>query len=443
MFKKYKKNSRRLQKYASKIIPGTSQLFGKRPELYLPGGAWPTYYSKAKGVNVWGLDNKKYHDFTMVGIGTSVLGYSDPSINKVAIKALNASPMNTLNPPEDVELAEILLKIHPWAEGARFCRTGGETMSIAIRLARAYSKREKILFCGYHGWHDWYLAANLKSQKNLNSHLLPGLEPLGVPKGLQGLVIPFKFNDFDDIKSIVKKNAKNCAAIVMEPCRESLPKKGYLKEIKRIAKKENCVLIFDEITSGWRSNTGGIHMKLGVYPDIAVFGKTIANGFAMGAIIGKNRIMKNATKTFISSAFWTERIGPSCAVAFIKKHKRLNLGNILIEKGKKIKNVWKRCAYNAGLDIEINGIDPLPTFKLVVKDWPATLTFFIQEMLKNKFLATDKCYANYKHDNNLIKKYEKACLKVFQKIYKLNKSNNIRKNLESPIKLMGFKRLTN
>ena len=114
----------------------------------------------------------------------------------------------------------------------------------------------------------------------------------------------------------------------MEPCRESLPHRGYLKEIKRIAKKNNCVLIFDEITSGWRENTGGIHMKLGVYPDMAVFGKTIANGFAMGAIIGKNRIMKNAAKTFISSAFWTERIGPSCAVAFIKKHKKLNLGNI-------------------------------------------------------------------------------------------------------------------
>ena len=184
-------------------------------------------------------------------------------------------------------------------------------------------------------------------------------------------------------------------------------------------------------------------MKLGVYPDMAVFGKTIANGFAMGAIIGKNRIMKNAAKTFISSAFWTERIGPSCAVAFIKKHKKLNLGNILIGKGKKIKEVWQRCAYKTGLDIEINGIDPLPTFKLNVNDWPATLTYFIQEMLKNKFLATDKCYANYKHDNNLIKKYEKACFKVFQKIYKLDKSNSIKKNLESPVKLMGFKRLTN
>ena len=443
MYKKYKKNSKKLQSYAANLIPGTSQLFGKRPELYLPGGEWPTYYSKAKGVNVWGLDNKKFHDFTMVGIGTSVLGYSDPSINKVAIKALNSSPMNTLNPPEDVELAELLIQIHPWAEGVRYCRTGGESMSIAIRLARAYRKREKILFCGYHGWHDWYLAANLKSQKNLNSHLLPGLEPLGVPKGLQGLVIPFKFNDYDDLEKIVNKQAKHCAAIVMEPCRESLPQIKYLKEIKKIAKKNNCVLIFDEITSGWRANTGGIHMKLGVHPDMAVFGKTIANGFAMGAIIGKNKIMKNATKTFISSAFWTERIGPACAVAFIKKHKKLKLGNILINKGKKIKQIWRKSALNAGMSIEIYGIDPLPSFKLKVKDWPATLTYFIQEMLKKNFLATDKCYANYKHDYKLVKKYEKACSEVFLKISKLNRLNKIRENLRSPVKLMGFKRLTN
>lgn len=443
MFKKFKKNSKKLQKYASKIIPGTSQLFGKRPELYLPGGNWPTYYSKAKGVCVWGLDNKKYYDFTMVGIGTSVLGYSDPTINRVAVKALNSSPMNTLNPPEDVELAEMLIKLHPWSEGVRFCRTGGESMSIAIRLARAYNKRDKILFCGYHGWHDWYLAANLKSQNSLNTHLLPGLEPLGVPKAFEGLVIPFKFNSFEDVEKIVKKNAKDCAAIVMEPCRESLPHKEYLKEIKRIAKKNNCVLIFDEITSGWRSNTGGIHMNLDVYPDMAVFGKTIANGFAMGAIIGKKKIMKNATKTFISSAFWTERIGPACAVAFIKKHKKLNLGKTLISKGRKIKNVWKKSANDAGLNIEINGIDPLPTFKLKVRDWPATLTYFIQEMLKKNFLATDKCYANYRHDDDLIKKYEKACSRVFLDIAKLNKKNKIRENLKSPVKLMGFKRLTN
>ena len=424
------------------MIPGVSQLFGKRPELYLPGGKWPSYYSKAKGVYVWGVDKKKYLDFTMVGIGTSVLGYSDPDINKAAFNAVKASSMNTLNPPEDIELAELLLKLHPWAQNVKYCRTGGESMSVAIRLARAFNKRDKILFCGYHGWHDWYLSANLKNSKNLEPHLLKGLDPLGVPKNLKGLVIPFRFNNYEDLEKIVKKNAKTCAAIVMEPCRETLPDKNYLKEIKSISNRNNCVLIFDEITSGWRISSGGSHLKLNVNPDIAVFGKTIANGFAMGAIIGKKKIMKNSTKTFISSAFWTERIGPSAAVAFIKKYNKLNLSELLIKKGKKIKSIWENAARYSDLDIETYGIDPLATFKLKIKDWPVGVTYFIQEMLKKNFLATDKCYSNYMHKNNLIKKYQDACFEIFYEISKLSKNKMLRKKLEGPVKQIDFKRLT-
>ncbi len=443
MFKKFKNNPRNLQRYASKLIPGVSQLFGKKPELYLPGGKWPTYYSKAKGINVWGIDKKKYFDFTMVGIGTSVLGYSDPDINRAAIKAVKSSPMNTLNPPEDVELAELLLKFHPWAQNVRYCRTGGESMSTAIRLARAFNNREKILFCGYHGWHDWYLAANIRSTKSLNSHLLPGLEPIGVPKSLKDTVIPFRFNNYEDLEKIIKKKAKYCAAIVMEPCRESYPEKNYLNEILKIAKKNNTLLIFDEITSGWRVDTCGVHMKLGIHPDIAVFGKTIANGVAMGAIIGKKKVMQNATKTFLSSAFWTEKIGPACAVQFLKKHKKLNLGKILVSKGKKIKKVWKDAAKNSNLDIEINGIDPLASFKLKIPNWDVAITYFIQEMLKKKFLASDRCYSNYKHDEKSLKLYSDACNEVFNKISYLNKTNKLKENLEGPVKQMGFKRLTN
>ena len=208
MYKKNKKNPKKLQIYAKKLIPGISQLFGKRPELYLPGGSWPTYYSKAKGVYLWGIDNKKFIDFSMVGVGTSVLGYADKHINEAAIKAINSGSISTLNAPEDVELAEILTKIHPWADSVKYARTGGESMSIAIRIARAYTKKEKILFCGYHGWHDWYLSANLKSIKNLNQHLLSGLEPLGIPKSLKNTIIPFRFNEWEDLEKIVKKNFK-------------------------------------------------------------------------------------------------------------------------------------------------------------------------------------------------------------------------------------------
>ena len=315
-------------------------------------------------------------------------------------------------------------------------------MSIAVRLSRAFTKKDKILFCGYHGWQDWYLSANLKSNEKLNEHLLPGLEPLGVPKGLKGSVIPFRFNNWKDLENIVKKNAKDCAAIVLEPCREKFPDKEYLQELRNIANKNKCVLIFDEITSGWRINTGGAHQKFKINPDIVVYGKTIANGIPMGAIIGRKEIISLALKSFISSSFWTEKVGPACALTFIKKHRKLNLGYKLNNIGLKIKKIWKDAAKKSNLEIEINGINPLATFKLKTKNWPATITFFNQEMLKKNILASDRCYANFKHDEKSIRKYKNACEEIFQKIYKLEKKGILEKKLEGPVKQMGFKRLT-
>ena len=442
MYKKFIKNNYKLQQYAHTKIPGLSGLLGKRPELYLPGGKWPTYYSKAKGINIWDLKGKKYLDFTMLGIGSCVFGYADKDINDVAKKIINEGSMTTLNPIEDLDLAERLIEIHPWAEQVKYARTGGEIMSMAVRVARAATGRDKVLFCGYHGWHDWYLSANLQSKKKLNDHLLPGLDPLGVPKGLRNSIIPFKFNDWDDLENVVRKNAKHCSAIVLEPCRETFPSKKYLKEIRNISKKNNCVLIFDEITSGWRINTGGAHQKFKINPDIVVYGKTIANGIPMGAIIGKKKIMSFAVKTFISSSFWTERLGPSCALTFIKKNKKLKLGTKLNKIGKKIKNIWYKNAKKNKLDIEIFGIDPLASFKLKCKNWPITITYFNQEMLKQNILASDRCYANLCHTDKVLDKYDKACDKVFKKIAKYEAKGLLKKKLEGPIKQMGFKRLT-
>ena len=279
-------------------------------------------------------------------------------------------------------------------------------MSIAIRLSRAFTGKDKILFCGYHGWQDWYLSANLKSKKKLDRHLLPGLEPLGVPKGLAGTMIPFRFNNMEDLEKIIKKKAKECAAIVLEPCRETFPSKNYLVKLRKIANKNKCVLIFDEITSGWRINSGGAHQKFKINPDIVVYGKTIANGIPMGAIVGKKQIISLAVKTFVSSSFWTEKVGPSCALAFIKKHKRLNIGKKLDKIGLKIKKIWRDAAKKNDLEISIQGINPLATFKLKTKDWPTTITYFNQEMLKKKILASDRCYANLMHDTKSLNIYK-------------------------------------
>ena len=255
--------------------------------MYLPGGYWPTYYSKAKGIHIWDLKGKKYSDFTMLGIGSCVLGYADNEINEVAKKVISEGPLTTLNPPEEILLAEKLLNIHNWADQVKFARTGGEMVAVAIRLARSYTKREKILICGYHGWHDWYLATNINGDKNLNNHLLPGLEPKGVPRGLQNTVIPFNFNKCEDITNIVRKYASESAAIIVEPARNTLACRLWLETLRSICDKNGCVLIFDEITCGWRNDTSGIHKELGVNPDLATFEKTMFNGIPMSAIIGK------------------------------------------------------------------------------------------------------------------------------------------------------------
>ena len=445
MLKKLKSNNKKLQDYAHKIIPGLSGLLGKRPEMYLPGGRWPTYYSKAKGLEIWDLQGKKYYDFTMLGVGSCVLGYSDNDIDKVAKKVISSGPLTTLNPPEEIELAEILLDIHKWADQVKFARTGGEMMAVAIRLARAYTNKEKLMICGYHGWHDWYLASNISSNNNLNNHLLPGLNPLGVPKGLKDTIIPFNFNSCDDLNNIVRKQAKNCAAIIMEPARNTLACKPFLKEIRKIATNNNCVLIFDEITSAWRHDTSGIHKELGINPDLATFGKTIANGIPMAALIGKKKIMEKAKDTFVSSTNWTERLGPACAVAFIKKHKRLNLGKILQNNGKQIRDIWLESAHEAGLKIKVDGILPLSSFKIETEnkdDWPIIITFFIQEMLKKNILASDRCYSNYCQTKKFINIYRQACSDVFKKISLHLEKGNLKTKLDGPIKQMGFKRLT-
>jgi len=266
------------------IIPGGRQVLSKRSGMLLPD-QWPSYYKKAKGIEICDMDGNKFTDMYSMGIGACILGYADDYVNFAVKEAIDSGSMATLNCYEEVELAELLLKIHPWAGMVRYARTGGESLAIAVRIARAYSKKDKIAFCGYHGWHDWYLSANLADDSNLDGHLLPGLEPNGVPRALKGTSIPFKYNEIEELQKIVEKD-KDIGAILVEPIRHHNPENNFLGEIRKIADVHNIPLIFDEVTSGWRINVGGAHEKYCVYPDVVVYGKGMSNGFPMAAIVG-------------------------------------------------------------------------------------------------------------------------------------------------------------
>ena len=255
--------SLKMQKRAKNRIPGMTQLLSKRPDMFAPG-VWPGYYSMAKGVEIWDLDGNRYIDMSIAGIGANILGYADSDVDAAVVEAIQNGNSSSLNCPEEVELAELLCKLHPWAEMVRYARTGGEAMAIAVRIARAYTEKDKVAFCGYHGWHDWYLAANLGTENALGEHLLTGLNPNGVPKGLTGTAIPFRYNHLEELQAIVEKNRKDIAAIIMEPIRNVQPQPGFLEGVRALADDIGAVFIIDEISAAFRMNSGGAHLVFGI-----------------------------------------------------------------------------------------------------------------------------------------------------------------------------------
>lgn len=430
-----------LYKKAKTRIPGGTQLFSKRPELFLPE-QWPSYYSRAKGVEVWDLDGNKYVDMSYMGIGACILGYSDPEVDDAVKEAIDSGSMCTLNCPEEVELADLLCELHPWAEMVRYARTGGEAMAIAIRIARARTKKDKVIFCGYHGWHDWYLAANLTENSALDVHLLPGLDAAGVPNCLKNTAFAFNYNRIKELEAIVAYYKNEIATIVMEPIRNYEPMPGFLEEVRAIAASIKAVLIFDEISAGWRLTTGGAHLLFNVTPDIAVFSKALSNGYPMAAIIGNGDIMQAAQDSFISSTYWTERIGPAAALATIRKHKRFNVAEHLVKTGKFIQAGWKSAAERHRLRCVVTGIPPLAHFTFDYENRQAMRTLFTQEMLQKGFLATDAFYPSYAHKDSHLKNYLTALDETFSFISRANEQNRVGELLKGPVAHSGFQRLT-
>ena len=430
-----------LYERAKGIIPGGTQLLSKRPEMFLPD-QWPAYYASAKGAEVVDLDGRTFVDCATVGIGATILGFADPDVDGAVKRCIDLGQMCTLNAPEEVELAELLLELHPWADMVRYARGGGEMMAVALRLARAATGRDHIAFCGYHGWHDWYLAANLNDDAALDGHLLPGLEPAGVPRGLRGSIHPFHYNSVEELEAIVAEHGPRLAAIVMEPARSQGPEPGFLEAVRAIADRTGAVLIFDEVTSGFRLNSGGVHMVYGVEPDIAAFAKALGNGYPMAAVVGRRAVMEAAQKSFISSTSWTERIGPTAALAMIRKHRERDVASHLVAVGERVQEGWTRAAEAAGLPIHVSGLAPLSHFDLRCEEAPALLTLFIQELLDRGYLASASFYACFAHEDRHVEGYLAAVGEAFGIMARAREAGDVRERLRGPVKHTGFKRLT-
>jgi len=426
-----------LYRHAKGMIPGGTQLLSKRPEMFAPD-VWPSYYSKAKGCRVWDLDGREFIDMSIMAVGACILGYADDEIDDAVVAAIRNGVNSSLNCPEEVELAEALIELHPWAGMVRYARSGGEAMGMAVRIARAHTRRDVVLFSGYHGWNDWYLAANLGESDGLDGQLMPGLQPNGVPRGLTGTAIPFHFNDIDSLRDKIKGKEQQIAAIVIEPARGEEAPQDYLRKLREIAGEIGAVLVFDEITSGYRMCAGGIHRRYGINPDIAVFAKSMANGYAMAAVLGSEQVMQSAQTTFISSTNWTDRVGPVAALATLHKYRRERAEEHLIALGNQTKQIWTAAAAKAGLSISVSGLPTLAAFGFQHAQAVALNTRFTVEMLARGFLGFRQFKASLAHGPAEMAAYAQACDEVFALLAALPEHAL----LDTPPHHAGFQRLT-
>lgn len=428
----------KLWKRAKQIIPGGNMLLSKRSEMFLPD-QWPAYFSRSKGCTVWDLDGRELTDMSLMGIGSNILGYGHPEVDDAVRAVIDAGNMSTLNCPEEVALAERLITLDPWADMVRFARSGGEANAIAIRIARAASGRDGVAVCGYHGWHDWYLSANLGDDDSLAGHLLPGLSPAGVPKALRGCVHPFNYNDFAALEAIVAKGT--VGVIKMEVVRNAEPEDNFLQRVRDLATRNNIVLVFDECTSGFRETFGGLHKKYGVEPDMAVYGKTLGNGYAITAVVGRRAVMEAAQSTFISSTFWTERIGPSAALKTLEVMEREKPWNTITAIGTDIRRRWQALADKHGLTITQSGLPSLANFAFKSEKALAYKTLLTQEMLEKGYLAGTSVYACTAHTPDVIETYFDQLDPVFGLIRECEDGRDVMTMLKGPICHGGFKRI--
>ena len=428
----------KLWQRAKKVIPAGNMLLSKRPEMFLPEG-WPAYYSRASGCNVWDLEGNKYTDICLMGIGTNILGYGHEEVDNAVLVNVQAGNMSTLNAPEEVYLAEKLIEIHSWADMVRFARSGGEANAIAIRIARAASGKDKVAICGYHGWHDWYLSANIADDQNLDGHLLPGLEPKGVPRNLSGTALPFRYNEIGELETLLSQH--EIGVIKMEVSRNEGPAPGFLERIRELATTSGIVLIFDECTSGFRETYGGLHKKFGVEPDIAIFGKALGNGYAITATIGRREIMEAAQSTFISSTFWTERIGSTAALKTLEVMERERSWERITLTGKGIMERWQKLGEMNGLKVNVAGLPAICSFGFDSPNALAYKTLITQEMLAKGYLASNLIFSSLAHTPEIVDGYFEALDSIFKTIKECEEGRDVMTLLRGPVCHTGFRRL--
>jgi len=411
------KKSKALLKRSAKFIPGCSQTFSKAPSQFVQGVS-PAFLEKGKGSHVWDVDGNEYIDYAMA-LGPVILGHNDPTVTSAVKRSMGQGATFSLPHRSETELAELICRIIPCAEMVRFGKNGSDATTAAVRVARAYTRRDKIACCGYHGWHDWYIATRTMNE--------------GVPREVRKLSFTFEYNRIETLKKIFNENKKEVACVIMEPTGVVAPDDDFLQKVKEVTHKNGALLIFDEVVTGFRFSLGGAQEYFNVIPDLGCFGKAMGNGFPISAVAGKKEIMKLFEKVFCSFTFGGELMSITAAISTINKMKDKNVIPYIWEQGRKIKDGYNVLAseYGLGQHTQCIGFPPrtVTTFKNRKGDEDIILkSLFQQECIKRGVLFTGGHNISYSHTNKDIE-YTLHVYRIAMEIIKSAVKNNSAREL--------------
>jgi glutamate-1-semialdehyde 2,1-aminomutase len=436
------RRSMELYRRALELIPGGTQLISRRPTRYA-NGISPVYAVRAQGARFWDVDGNEYIDWVS-GIGAIILGYADAEVDRAVHRQIESGTIYSVNHELEIELAEELVRSIPCAEMVRYAKTGGEACAIAVRIARGVTGRDKVLFCGYHGWHDWYLAANLPAEANLNTHLFPGIEPIGVPRALAGTALPFAYGDLATLGQLLDNHRGEVAAVIMEPLRSEQPPPGYLDGVGRLCREHGAVFIFDEVSSGLRFSTGGAQAYVGVTPDLAVFAKSMSNGYPMAAVVGKRAVMEPSSRMFISSTYWSDTIGLRAALTTLREIRRRDVPAYLHQLGTELQRRLNEVAAETGMSVRCGGLSVHPSLQFQVEDpvmKTRLATLYMQEMAKRGCHGYTSFYLNAAQGAAEVEQTIAAARETFALTDQGLRKGTIEQLLECDLQQDAFRRL--
>lgn len=435
-------HSLRLYERACQLIPGGTQLVSRRPSRYAAGIS-PIYAEHASGARFTDIDGNEYIDWVS-GIGAIILGYADPVVDAAVRQQMSHGTIYSINHRLEVELAEELTAAIPCAEMVRYAKGGGEACTIAVRIARGLTGRDKVLFCGYHGWHDWYLAANLDADAALDEHLFSGIEPTGVPQGLAGTAIPFPYADAAALAALLDQHQGEVAAVMMEPLRSRMPPDGYLAEVRRLTQQHGAVLIFDEVSTGIRFSPGGVQPVVGVTPDMAVFAKSLSNGYPFAAVVGSRDVMQPAGRMFISSTYWSDTIGLRAALTTLREVRNRNVPDYLHELGGQLQRELNQIAADVNAPIRCEGLAIHPQLVFDTNDSELQrklATLYVQEMARRGCHGYPSFYLNAAQGPAEVEQTLAAARETFTIIAESLSSGTVDEQLQADLRDDPFRRL--